>query len=85
MNGRMRPMSLFESKESIGVVSLRGLFDGNHKIEAVSKLEIPHIAHLICRGRCAGMVSLFKVENNCQDLGQKAIGGSFHCDGYYAG
>lgn len=31
------------------------------------------------------MVSLFKVENNCQDLGQKAIGGSFHCDGYYAG
>lgn len=53
----MRPMSLFESKESIGVVSLRDLFDGNHKIEAVSKLEIPHIAHLICRGGWPGAVT----------------------------
>ncbi|SEA15284.1 hypothetical protein SAMN05216331_1222 [Porphyromonadaceae bacterium KH3R12] len=46
----MRPMSLFESKESSGIVSLRDLFDGNHEIEAVSQLDIPRIAHSICRG-----------------------------------
>jgi len=32
----MRPMSLYESKESNGTVSLAGLFDGQHEIEGVS-------------------------------------------------
>ncbi|MEN6588929.1 MAG: DUF4143 domain-containing protein [Proteiniphilum sp.] len=53
----MRPMSLFESQESTGVVSLRDLFDGNHTVEAVSKLEIPQIARLICRGGWPGAVT----------------------------
>ena len=52
----MRPMSLFESEESLGVVSLRDLFNGNHTIEAVSKLEIPQIARLICRGGWSGAI-----------------------------
>ncbi|MDY9918614.1 MULTISPECIES: DUF4143 domain-containing protein [Proteiniphilum] len=52
----MRPMSLFESKESSGIVSLRDLFDGNHEIEAVSQLDIPRIAHSICRGGWPGAV-----------------------------
>ena len=46
----MRPMSLFESKESNGTISLAGLFDGQHEIESVSGLSIEQIAFALCRG-----------------------------------
>jgi len=46
----MRPMSLFESKESNGTVSLTDLFNGNHDIGSVSDLTIEQIAFAICRG-----------------------------------
>ncbi len=46
----MRPMSLFESMESNGAVSLRKLFDKDHDIEATSELSIEKIAFLLCRG-----------------------------------
>lgn len=46
----MRPMSLFESKESNGSVSLGGLFAGNQDIESMSELSIEKIAFAICRG-----------------------------------
>jgi len=46
----MRPMSLFESNESNGTVSLGDLFDGNHTIEAMSDLTIEKIAFALCRG-----------------------------------
>ena len=46
----MRPMSLYESKESNGTVSLAGLFAGNHDIESMSDLDIEQIAFAICRG-----------------------------------
>ncbi|MDR0612793.1 MAG: DUF4143 domain-containing protein [Dysgonamonadaceae bacterium] len=46
----MRTMSLYESKESNGTVSLAGLFNGNHDIESISDLSIEQIAFLICRG-----------------------------------
>lgn len=52
----MRPMSLFESKDSEGIVPLNELFKGNHSIEGVSRLEIPQIARLICRGGWPGAV-----------------------------
>ena len=55
---QMRPMSLYESKESSGVISLKALFDGEHDIGAVSSLEIAHIASLICRGGWPGAVTL---------------------------
>ncbi|MBT3423489.1 MAG: ATP-binding protein [Bacteroidetes bacterium] len=47
---RMRPMSLFESGESNGTVSLRSLFEGNHNIGAKSSLTIEQISNAICRG-----------------------------------
>ncbi len=47
---RMRPMSLFESGESNGAVSLKSLFDGTAEAEAVSNLTIEDIAYAICRG-----------------------------------
>ncbi len=46
----MRPMSLFESLESNGTVSLGDLFDDNNGIEAMSELTIEKIAFAICRG-----------------------------------
>ena len=46
----LRPMSLFESLESNGAISLRALFDGNHNIEAMSDLSIEQIAFALCRG-----------------------------------
>ncbi len=47
----MRPMSLFESLESNGQISLGALFNGKQKeTEAISDLTIEQIAFLICRG-----------------------------------
>lgn len=46
---RMRPMSLYESKDSTGQVSLRDLFDGK-EISATDNHSIDDIAFLICRG-----------------------------------
>lgn len=47
----MRPMSLFESKESNGAISLKSLFGGTQKdIFAESKLTIEKIAFVLCRG-----------------------------------
>ncbi len=45
----MRTMSLFESGESNGTVSLRGLFDGG-SVGAVSDLTLDGIAYAIVRG-----------------------------------
>ena len=46
---RMRPMSLFESKDSTGQVSLHEMFDGRG-IDAFDNHSIDDIAFLICRG-----------------------------------
>lgn len=46
----MRPMSLYESNESNGQVSIKDLFDGKADIGAKSNLSIEQIAHAICRG-----------------------------------
>lgn len=47
---RMRPMSLYESMESNGAISLKQLFDGQTDIMGESRLGIPDIAKIICRG-----------------------------------
>ena len=46
----MRPMSLYESGDSNGTISLKELFDGNVKKAAKSDLGIRDLAFLICRG-----------------------------------
>ncbi len=46
----MRPMSLYESSESNGTVSLDSLFNGMSDIEAVANLSIEEIAAAIVRG-----------------------------------
>ena len=46
----MRPMSLYESGESTGEVSLKDLFEGKEKIQGINKLNLEKIAFLVCRG-----------------------------------
>ena len=53
----MRPMSLWESGDSNGSISLKELFDKNTDIPATSNLSIEKIAFLICRGGWPASVS----------------------------
>lgn len=46
----MRPMSLFESQESNGSVSLSELFSGKTNIDGENTIDIDELAFLICRG-----------------------------------
>jgi hypothetical protein len=54
----MRPMSLFESLESNGAVSLHTLFGGNQEVEALSDLSIEKIAFALCRGGWPASIKL---------------------------
>ena len=47
---RMRPMSLFESGESSGTVSLRGLLNGEEAEASRSDLDVAGLAEVVCRG-----------------------------------
>lgn len=46
----MRTMSLYESGDSTGEVSLKDLFDGDLNIDGASNLDIERLAFLVCRG-----------------------------------
>lgn len=46
----MRPMSLYESGDSTGEVSLKELFDGMTEIDGASNLDLDRLAFLVCRG-----------------------------------
>lgn len=56
----MRPMSLFESGESTGEVSLGSLFSGNKAVDGENKLDIEALAFLICRGGWPQAIDLGK-------------------------
>ena len=45
----MRPMTLFESLESTGEISLKDLFDSKD-VNGINKLSLEDIAYLCCRG-----------------------------------
>lgn len=47
---RMRPMSLFESGESLGNVRLSALFAGEDIVPCTNELDVEAIAYLVCRG-----------------------------------
>jgi predicted AAA+ superfamily ATPase len=54
----MRPMSLWESNESTGDVSLQALFNGADKIAGDANLDISRLAFLTCRGGWPETVSM---------------------------
>ncbi|MDO4368223.1 MAG: DUF4143 domain-containing protein [Bacteroidales bacterium] len=47
---KMRPMSLFESEESTGTVSLKDLFDGEGFEVKTNSIDVEELAFLTCRG-----------------------------------
>lgn len=57
---KMRPMSLYESLESSGEVSLKELFSRPDQLNAENKLDIDELAFLICRGGWPGSVDMDK-------------------------
>ena len=46
----MRTMTLFESEESSGRISLQRLFDGEEEVADVAPLDVEDIARVLCRG-----------------------------------
>lgn len=54
----MRPMSLFESGDSSGEVSLKDLFSGNLDVDGENQNDIEKLAFLICRGGWPGAIDL---------------------------
>lgn len=54
----MRPMSLFESGDSSGEVSLQELFSGNLDADGENQNDIEKLAFLICRGGWPGAIDL---------------------------
>ena len=59
---RMRTMSLYESGDSSGKVSLRDLCDGNITPMLTGEVDLRNIAHLIVRGGFPGSIGL-PIEN----------------------
>lgn len=56
----MRPMSLWESGESTGEVSLKELFEGKDPTGARSELKLENLAELVCRGGWPASIGLPK-------------------------
>lgn len=46
----MRPMSLYESGDSTGEISLRMLFEAPETIDGAARLDLARLAFLVCRG-----------------------------------
>lgn len=46
----MRPMSLYESLDSTGEVSLKEIFESPQQIDGENPLELNRLAYLVCRG-----------------------------------
>lgn len=46
----MRTMTLFESEESSGRISLQRLFDGEEEVADIAPLDVEDIARVLCRG-----------------------------------
>ncbi len=59
---RMHTMSLYESGESTGEISLKGLFDGNPHCGPISALTLDGLAFALCRG---GWPSAVIIDNDC--------------------
>ena len=54
----MRPMTLYESKESTGEVSLAALFEGGAEPEGHSEADVETVAYQVARGGWPGAVTM---------------------------
>lgn len=69
---RMSTMSLFESKDSNGTISLKDLFEKNEEIQAISSATITDIANYIVRGGWPNSIG------KSMEVSQRQIAG--YCD-----
>lgn len=60
---RMHPMSLFESGDSSGTVSLRGLFDEPIKAQPTGEIRLAQLCDLIVRGGWPGNLGVSQAES----------------------
>ena len=60
---RMRTMSLYESGESDGTVSLRSLFDGGFEDHLVKSLDVMTLSYLIIRGGWPQSITMSEEES----------------------
>ncbi len=60
----MRPMSLYESRDSTGEVSLRELFETPEQIDGGNPLDMDRLAFLVCRGGWPKAVELQQAYEN---------------------
>lgn len=74
----MRTMSLYESEESNGSVSLRDLFDGIMPKMESSSLTIEHLAFAICRGGWPASVKM--KGTNALELSRNYVDAIIHQD-----
>lgn len=72
---RMRTMSLYESQESSGEISLAGLFEGATDIAALANFDVEDVAYALCRGGWPESVlepdedvALMQAENYIEEL-----------------
>ncbi len=71
---KMRPMSLWESGESSGTISISDLFSGKTILPQENKLSLQQIAFLICRGGWPqatlldGSIALEEARDYCQAI-----------------
>lgn len=54
----MRPMSLYESQDSTGEISLKDLFDNKKNLTGVSKIKLEDIAYLCAKGGWPAVVDV---------------------------
>lgn len=54
----MRPMSLYESGDSSGKVSLKDLFSNNFLATSLMEVSLSHLIYLTCRGGWPGSIGL---------------------------
>ena len=59
---RMRPMSLFESKDSLGQISLEDICSENYKNTLINAPSLDKIVELIIRGGWPGSLNISKTE-----------------------
>lgn len=74
----MRNMSLYESGESTGEVSLNGLFSGEENISGINHLGLEDIAYLVCRGGWPDTLDLEK--NIALEAGYDYLDGILNSD-----
>lgn len=75
---RMRTMSLYESGDSTGEVSLRALFDGDPEIGILHETGLEEYAYLLCRGGWPGIFSVSR--NSALKLPRNFYEGLVHDD-----